>query len=147
MKKELFKTHVKKQGVTIIPSNNSIFDRCILNDFRALKNFIKYIDFDCQFNSKGGCKETPTSLRCCCYSCYENAGFFRVMIDTDITKYSRHFSVKTGFWRKGRGCVLLHKMRSTTCLTHHCNRRKQYYGFGYGIMNIRFRLQEIRDKI
>jgi hypothetical protein len=146
MKKELFTTHVKSNGVKILSKNDINFNIHILSSFHNLKGFIKNIDFDCQINPKGGCRVTPNSIRCCCSNCYHNAGFFRVMIDTDIIKYSKQFSIRTGFWRKGKGCILPHKMRSVTCLTHHCNHDHIEY-FGYGIMTIRHKLHDLRRRI
>jgi hypothetical protein len=144
MKKQLFIKHIKFNGVKILPTRE--VDVCTLEDFRHLKSFIQYIDFDCKINSKGGCQEQPESLTCCCDACYENAGYFRTMIDTEINKYSRPFSIKTGFWRKDRGCILAHKMRSITCLSHHCNFGKRE-GFGFGMMHIRHKLHDIRDRL
>jgi len=152
MKKELFITHIKKNGVIIIHRDDPNLNMRILNEFRQLKGFIQYIDFDCQINPKGGCKETPVSLQCCCHACYDSAGYFRRMIDTDITKYARHFNGKTGFWRKGKGCILHHRMRSVTCLTHHCNNSYDRHNykkedFRIGISTIKYELQALRKKI
>lgn len=146
MKKELFINHIRHRGVTIIPRNDPNFSVCLLDDFRRIKGFFQYIDFNCQINATGGCKETPKALKCCCYDCYGSGGYFRRMLDTDITKYARHFSVKTGFWRKGKGCILTHKMRSVTCLGYHCNRgEKGGEDFIEGIMYLKYRLHELKD--
>ena len=146
MKKELFTTHVTNKGIKILSKNDSNFNIHVLKNFRDLKEFIQYLDFDCQINPKGGCRVTPNSLQCCCHNCYHNGGFFNIMMDTDITKYSKHFSIRTGFWRKGKGCVLPHKMRSITCLTHHCN-HDHIEPFAYGIMTIRHKLHDLRSKL
>ena len=147
MKKELFATHVTNKGIKILSKNDPNFNIHTLNDFRNLKGFIQYLDFDCQINPKGGCKETPESLRCCCNNCYHDAAFFHIMMDTDINKYSKQFSIRTGFWRKGKGCVLPHRMRSITCLTHHCNYRDNNKNFSYGIRTIKQKLHDLRRKI
>ncbi len=120
MKKELFIKHITNCGVGIIPRDDPNFNPCILEEFRRLKGFIQNINFNCQINKNGGCKEHPSTIRCCCDSCYNNSGFFRTMIDKDMGRYTRSF-LKTGFWRKGKGCVLPHELRSVVCLTHHCN--------------------------
>jgi len=121
MKKELFIHKLKHRGIRIIDTSDQFYDGSILDDFRSLKSFFQYIDFGCRINKKGGCKDTPESKMCCCYGCLDSAGYFRIILDKNITYYSRKFSVNSGFWRKGKGCILPHKMRSTTCLTHHCN--------------------------
>ncbi len=133
MKLEKFIDHVKKQGVMIIDSDEPHFDLRYMEDFRKLKQFVQHINFDCQIKETGGCKEFDTFVNCCCFSCYERAGFFRMMIDTDLNYYARRFTLHNGFWRDG--CKLPHRMRSTTCLTHHCNSdNKKYPGFGFGMM-------------
>ena len=146
MKKELFIKRLRREGIAIIDTSNSAFDKCILDDFRKLKGFIQFVDFDCQISKKGGCKEHPETLKCCCFSCSDNAGFFRVVLDTDITSYARKFSRTTGFWKEGKGCILPHNMRSTTCLTHHCNYERKD-DFGFGITQIRTKLHYLRDKM
>ena len=151
MKKEIFINKAKENGVRIKPKSDLLlddFDVDRLNEFRRLKQFIPYINFDCQIKKSGGCKSSPTTIKCCCYSCIDNVGFLRMIIDSDLTYYSRRFSVKTGFWRKGKGCVLPHKMRSTTCLTHHCNYEgKEHEGFSAGLFTIRNKLHDLRVKI
>jgi len=151
MEKELFIKHIKKSGVIILHKNDPNFDIHILGDSRRIKGFFKYIDFDCQINPAGGCKETPSAVKCCCYDCYGSSGYFRRMVDTDLTKYARHFSVKTGFWRKGKGCILHHTMRSTVCLTHHCNHDNIYSNkkdnFHDGIMTLKHRLHDLRSRM
>jgi len=143
MKKDLFIEHLKKHGVIIISSSDPEFDERMLNDFRRLKDFIKYIDFSCQITPKGGCKEESG----CCFDCFEKAGHFRCIIDTDISMYARVFNVKTGFWGR-KGCVLSYKMRSSTCLTHHCNgAEKGMENFGFGIIILRNKLHDLRNKI
>jgi hypothetical protein len=146
MNKELFTAHVENYGIKIRSKNDLTLNPFTVSDFRNLKNFIRHVDFNCQINSKGGCRYTPKSLRCCCNNCYEYAGFFRVMIDTDIPKYSRQFSIRTGFWRKDRGCILSHKMRSVTCLTHHCN-YDETGSFTYGMNVIKEKLDKLQHRI
>lgn len=145
MKKELFIEHVKERGVKIIISNDVKFDQYMLNIFKRLKGFTKFIDFDCNINADGGCKEIAHSTRCCCSNCYANGGFFRIMIDRDVSNYARKFT-KKGFWRKGKGCTLKHNMRSTTCLTTHCNHHPKE-SFELGMMYYRDKLHDIREKI
>jgi hypothetical protein len=70
------------------------------------------------------------------------------MIDKDLAYYARHFSIKTGFWRKGKGCILSRKMRSVTCLTHHCNDEpKNYPGFNSGMIVIANELRRLGKQI
>ena len=147
MHKELFTKHLEKRGANIIPSNEPIFDECMAMEFKSVKDFMKHIDFGCNISETGGCKEFPESFKCCCHSCYDNAGFFRVMVDRDVTKYAKLFSVKTGFWRQGTGCNLPHSLRSTICLTTHCNHGKHDRGFSNGIQALKDKIIHFRGKI
>ena len=149
MKKELFINHIKNQGVTLSITSDPDFNECLLREFRNIKGFIQYVNFDCQIDpTTGGCKETPHAVKCCCSGCYDSAGYFRRINDIDLTKYARHFSVKTGYWRKGKGCILHHRMRSTTCLTHHCNNNDDRdYTFSVGISILKDRLHDLRRRI
>ena len=144
MKKQLFINHVKSNGVIILSVNDQPqINENVLQEFRMIKGFFKHIDFDCQINSTGGCKETPDALSCCCDDCYRCSGHFRRLVDIDITMYARRFSIKTGFWRKGKGCVLPHEMRSVTCVTHHCNNSRKST-FTPGMIVLKHKLQDLR---
>lgn len=145
MKKELFINHVIKRGARIIPIKDPNFSETMLNAFRKLKGFTKYIDFNCQINEDGGCKELTLSTRCCCSNCHDNAGFFRIMIDKDISAYAKKFT-KLGFYRESKGCILPREMRSTTCLTTHCNHHPKD-PFSFGMSHYRDKLENFRNKI
>jgi hypothetical protein len=121
----------------------------LINQFVSIKGLIKYIDFQCRINPEdGGCKETPSSKKCCCHDCLMNVGYFRIMFEHDVAYYSRRFSVKTGFWRKGKGCILPHHKRSIICLTHNCNYPdKGYEHFSKGIYEVGGFLKSIRKSL
>lgn len=135
MKKQLFIDHLKKE-VRIIPNTHRVRNgiEWHINDLKKLKAFFEYINFDCNIKPTGGCKQYARVTRCCCSSCYDSCGYFRIMLSENITYYARHFQ-RSGFWRKDKGCILPHKMRSITCLTTHCNydNPKKYLGFSIGI--------------
>ncbi len=141
MKIEQFKQKLKNKGVAILKKYDGRLD-----DFRALKGLIQYLDFDCQVNDTGGCQKNPSSKSCCCYDCLGNVGYFKLMLYKDILYYSKKFSVKTGFWRKEKGCILPHRMRSITCLTHHCNHGKRK-DFGTGMAIIKQTFNDMRTNM
>jgi len=58
----------------------------------------------------------------CCLSCRSAVGHFNNVNGDTLTLLAEKFDAKSGFWRKGRGCLLPRKLRSTTCLTHYCRR-------------------------
>ena len=101
---------------------NPKFKGNLLDNFikiKYLKRIFPYVDFNCQFKNKG-CK-IFRSITCCCENCNNKIGFLEILPEKELSYYARKFSLKTGFWRKNRGCILAHEKRSTTCLTHHCN--------------------------
>jgi hypothetical protein len=164
MKKEYFINLINERGVTIIPVNDPTFEsssKCKLQDFRDLKSLVQFIDFDCKINGEGGCKFYPSSKRglCCCHDCRGSVGYFHLMLDKDFGYYSKKFSAKTGFWRKNKGCVLPHKMRSVTCLTYHCNYDylksnyrpdillESHKEFSNAMYQVKIRLYELRKQI
>ena len=154
MKKDLFIEHVRRKGTLILGGEPKIKFDTNVKDFHSLKSLFEYVDFDCQHNEDGGCKELSESRMCCCHDCFDRGGFFRVLIGDDITYYSRKFNVreKTGFWRKGKGCILPHKMRSVICLTHFCrdnihSKKDKRPDFGHGIRILKELLIELRRRI
>jgi hypothetical protein len=150
MKLELFTQAVKRQGISIIDTTDPIFDKIALHNFRTMKEFFNYIDFDCHIKKDGtGCKEFNVKVgttKCCCNSCRSSVGYFRYMLDQNFKYYARIFNQKTGFWREKKGCILPRRMRSITCLTHHCN-YNQKPNFYYGIGALKEKLYELRKKI
>ncbi len=147
MDRQKFINRLGHCGVTIIPHDEPIFDRCMYLDFQEVKTFFESVDFNCQIDDNGSCKDKQGSNSCCCHNCYQNAGFFRRVVDLDITKYAKVFSVKTGFWREGKGCILPHKFRSTTCLTTHCNYEKHERGFSIAMVMLRNKIREYGSRI
>lgn len=127
----------------------SYFQNKLEEDFVSLKGLIKYVDFQCDINTKtGGCKVTPESKKCCCHNCKNNIGYISFMFEKDILFYSRFFNYQTGFWREGKGCILPHHRRSIVCLTHHCNWDGDgYKHFSKGMDLIKNKLKSLREKI
>ncbi len=149
MKKELFIEHVKRKGIMILGDKPKIHFDTNVKDFRAVKSLFEYIDFDCQHNKDGGCRKYGNEKMCCCYNCFESGGYFRVLIGNDITYYSRKFNAKekNGFWRKEKGCILPHKMRSAMCLTHCCIDESHSPEFGHGMELLQTYLTKLRRRI
>lgn len=83
------------------------------------------INYDCQFKD-GKCKSNVSSYnpRCCCQGCagalgYLRGGLNKIPLGSD-KEILPLFSEKTGFWRKGKGCILPRKYRSVVCLSFNC---------------------------
>ena len=120
MKLEQFQTKLQMGNTAVVPVNIQNAD--LFDDILRIKGIFKYIDFDCQINNtprtkSGRCKRAL----CCCSNCSSSNGYLRIIPKELLKKYARHFSVETGYWRKGKGCILNHTMRSTTCLCYNCN--------------------------
>lgn len=119
----------------------------LLEKYQSLKGFLKNVDFECNIQANGSCKNYNGG-RCCCFNCKDNLGFIHIMFEHQIPYYARHFNYKSGFWREGKGCILPHHMRSVTCLTQHCNYTDEGYKyFGRGMSIIRQTLKDIRKEI
>jgi len=138
MERNQFIEKLKYCGCHIKNRTDPLFDEIYYSDFQASKTFFEKLDFDCRIDENGRCK---AGTRCCCDNCFDNAGYLRKVVDTDITKYARVFNTKTGFWRADKGCVLPHKLRSVTCLTTHCNHEKVPRGFSIMISMMRENLR------
>ncbi len=149
MKLKLFTQAVKNQGISIIDTTDPIFDRIALDNFRKIKEFFNYINFDCHIKKDGtGCKryEKMVPTMCCCGCCHSSIGHFRIMIDENLKYYARLYNRETGFWREKKGCILLRRMRSTTCLTYHCNHH-QKPNFSHGLHILKDKLHDLRKRI
>ena len=97
--------------------------------YRELAKLTAKLDYGCNFKD-GNCKEQRSSEACCCTNCRGQFGFFHHRffatynsendIEKELMYYVNKFSISTGFWRKGKGCILPRERRSQTCLTYHC---------------------------
>lgn len=98
--------------------------------YTELAKLTAKIKFKCNFE-KGRCRAERTEM-CCCSSCMRSYGHFSERffagythkndIEEELLYYARKFSTKTGFWRKGEGCILPREKRSSTCLGYNCNK-------------------------
>ncbi len=89
-------------------------------ELESLKMLTELIDFGCGFDGVEGCRK-GAGEKCCCSSCKPSFGHFRIFRQSNVAKLAWHFNKETGFWRKGRGCILPRKLRSITCVTYHCS--------------------------
>jgi hypothetical protein len=124
--KELFIT----DSVEFIPESKSENFFMLKKSIYTAKEGSKYFPYNCQFDDgmckegRKGKKERKWPIRnsmCCCDCCGQSVGYFRYIFESDIGYYAKKWSKKTGFWRKGKGCILDRKYRSRTCLTHNCS--------------------------
>ena len=90
------------------------------SDLHYVKQLMKEkVDFDCQFNN-GKCKN-GNNMMCCCEGCYSSIGYLKVIYLEDLSIIAKNYSVKTGFWRKGKGCNLPYRLRSSDCVFYNCH--------------------------
>jgi hypothetical protein len=89
-----------------------------------LKRLTGRIDFGCKFDKNGKCNAKNTSYKnermCCCTDCAFKIGYLNLIYEKDVYYYTKKYNKKTGFWRKGKGCILDRHMRSNTCVTYVC---------------------------
>ena len=57
----------------------------------------------------------------CCVGCASALGYLDTIPPGSARRYVRYWSKATGFWRKGKGCLLPRTMRSVTCLRYNCS--------------------------
>ena len=99
--------------------------------YKELADLTSLINFGCNFKN-GKCRADRTEM-CCCGSCASCFGHFTETffsgydnieyIEEEMLYYVREYRAKTGFWRKGKGCILPRHKRSATCLTYNCSSR------------------------
>lgn len=132
-----FKELLKEKRMPIDPSPRT--------DMQYAKLMIgQTINFECQFD-KGLCKVYRGSYfkdekMCCCHSCLDYTGWLKFIYKCDINKYAKRYSIKTGFWRKDKGCILPYDLRSSTCVFHNCH---EDITINYGLNYMGSRLREV----
>lgn len=92
------------------------------SDLHYVKQLMKEkVDFDCQFNNGNGKCKNGSNIMCCCEGCYSSIGYLKVIYLEDLSIIAKNYSVKTGFWRKGKGCNLPYRLRSSDCVFYNCH--------------------------
>jgi hypothetical protein len=96
-----------------------------LKRIENLKRLTGRIEFGCKFDKNGRCngKKTIYNLekQCCCADCAVKMGYLQIIHEKDALYYAKKFNKKTGFWRKGKGCIIDRHMRSNTCIAFVCD--------------------------
>ena len=94
----------------------------ILDKIKALKGSSKDFPFDlCKFDDEGRCDRFRNGgVQCMCKDCNLFCGFIRFTTEKDLIMYAELYDEKTGFFRKGKGCVLPREYRSGICLSYYC---------------------------
>ena len=103
--------------------------------YKELAKLTAKVDFGCGFEN-GECKAKrslgwSSTEMCCCKDCASNIGYLNIIffseysdnydIQQELLYYTKKYQFNTGFWRKGKGCILPREKRSTTCLTYKCS--------------------------
>jgi len=133
----------------LLKENKIPIDRNARTDMQFTKLMIsKYIDFNCQFK-KGICrqyKQTPNkpNRMCCCQNCLTSVGWLKFIHRCDINKYAKSFSIRTGFWRKDKGCMLPYELRSAVCVFYNCHYEDPI--INHGLSYLGYRLKEVEER-
>lgn len=116
---------LKDRHSKIIPNfkDNTLEYNYHIKLLKALKRVSGYIPFPCEFDKDGQCngKGVSKDHMCCCGGCKDSVGYLNIVPESDIPFYAKWYTGKTGFWRKGKGCILPREYRSSTCLTFYCD--------------------------
>ena len=122
--KEAFAKHLR--GIITRLAPNSLSWRT----WERLANITEHIDYGCVFNKSGRCKNKHfpklSSIpkvrlvfkRCCCEHC--NDGYLERIPKSAEKEILSLWSPHSGFYRKGKGCILPRKWRSEVCLVFWC---------------------------
>jgi hypothetical protein len=96
-------------------------------DYQKVARETSKIDYNCQFK-EGHCKRILNTVEDmnCCVGCASHKGYLVGIPPNSIPSYVRMWNGKTGFWRKGKGCILPRSKRSLTCLEFHCGNDGKY---------------------
>ena len=106
---------------------------------RRIAGLTRYIDYHCNFNVFGYCKNReymndpiPSKLkntrkdtsRNCCSGCYYTIGYLNTLPpEPEVRKMMAHlYSEEVGFWRHGAGCTLPRQYRAGICLWCNCSK-------------------------
>jgi hypothetical protein len=104
-------------------------------EYERFAKLTEHIDYHCDFKKDGTCKRYKKPSRdnaCCCDGCFSLIGYHRELPNdyNRLRLYADLFKPKeydennnllaSGFWKRGKGCVLPREMRSSTCLTYSC---------------------------
>lgn len=92
-----------------------------------------HINFGCNFDKKGQCTSTRKYGKnkhrngmACCYACRSSLGYFSHDHPNEFERVAHLFDEKTGFWRKGQGCIIPREQRSRVCVTFVCGAVAEY---------------------
>lgn len=102
-------------------------------DLERFKALLALVDYGCDFRN-GKCIDSRRKKihrrwadpekpgMCCCRGCASNSAYmdYHPRLPEAITFLTETYDSETGFWRKGKGCIIPHKWRSQTCLGHYC---------------------------
>lgn len=118
--KEKIKTYF--QG--LISSTSSAYDDW--KEWYKRANKTGELDYKCNFKN-GTCKEARKypehsllTVGCCCTHCKSYKGYLEKIETAELGTYLSLWNCRTGFFRKGKGCILPRRLRSKTCLQFSC---------------------------
>ena len=120
MKEEDFiKLILKRNSLTI--SENALEGS---SAYREIAGITEYIDYGCKitFDNDRCSHGENINAMCCCRGCDTSIGYRTSIRQSEIPILAEYFDVKTGYWRKDKGCILPRKYRSEVCLVHKCVR-------------------------
>lgn len=136
------KKFIRRETIIIMKPKKCLMGiyNIIRKNISDLKNLTNDIEFGCNFKdglcrmeSRNSCKD----IMCCCSGCKSSFGYLDNIFAEDIPYYAKKYDKKTGFWRKGKGCILDRDKRSETCLSYNCSNNR----------NVRMQLYFIKQNI
>lgn len=111
----------------VITDYETLRNRTIHNNLRVrefLRESTAHIDFACEFDEHGTCKNYRGNAEptCCCSNCFKKFGYQdgSCCLEKDVETYISLFKPGVGFWVAGQGCALPRRLRSNICVFYNC---------------------------
>lgn len=96
------------------------------NQWAKFTKITSNLDYGCNFKTKGKniCSYGSKSGLCCCYDYGPSIGYLRLIPKNKkaIKEIASQFNYEHGFWRREKGCILITKYRSSTCINFRCEK-------------------------
>jgi len=137
-----------------MPDHDDAVSRTLLADIKQATGAIR-LDCDFQNNgcraarSVGGLDLGTKNIPCCCGHCHREWGYLRAinMDELHFPYLADYWSVKTGFWRKGKGCILPRRLRSSTCVFYACYDTMEHMKNGATVVNVEYEKLQVLSSL
>lgn len=118
---------LRKKNIAVVPKESMRVRGYDVDTYRHLARQTESVDYDCDFRD-GVCRGLTMGGNGCCFACAGAFGYWHkeggAVDDDTLRAIAGSFDRRTGFFRKGVGCIIPREYRSPTCLYIHCSDAK-----------------------